>query len=88
KTGTADQLGIVDEVPYGVEVGDSTLRPHSWFVAIGEPEDAEACGEETADRLAVAVVVPRGGTGASAAGPAALEVLSVARDLGWFGDGR
>ncbi|MEO0604013.1 MAG: FtsW/RodA/SpoVE family cell cycle protein, partial [Myxococcota bacterium] len=88
KTGTADQLGIVDEIPYGVELGDATLRPHSWFVAIAEPEHAEACGEQAADRLAVAVVVARGGTGASAAGPAALEVLSVARDLGWFGDGR
>ncbi len=88
KTGTADQLGIVDEVPYGVEVGEAGLPPHSWFVAIAEPDTAEACGETAEDRLAIAVLVARGGTGASAAAPAALRILSAAQDLGWFGGGR
>lgn len=87
KTGTADSLGLTDEVPYGIEAGEKDVTPHSWFVALAEPASTEACGVVTQDRLAVAVVVARAGTGASAAGPAALKVLSAARDLGYFGDG-
>jgi hypothetical protein len=35
-------------------------------------------------RLAIAVVVPRGGTGASAAGPIAMQILGAAHELGYL----
>ncbi|MEN0063638.1 MAG: FtsW/RodA/SpoVE family cell cycle protein [Myxococcota bacterium] len=87
KTGTADSLGLADEAPYGIEPGAKEVTPHSWFIAIGEPEGTEACGSDPTGRLAVAVVVPRAGTGASAAAPAALKVLRAAHEQGYFGDG-
>jgi len=87
KTGTADSLGLADEAPFGITPGEADLPPHSWFVALAEPEREAPCDPDPAGRLAVAVVVTRAGTGASAAGPAALEVLSAAREQGWFGEG-
>ena len=35
-------------------------------------------------RLAIAVVVPRGGAGALTAGPLAMEILEAARELGYL----
>ena len=84
KTGTADAIGLAEEVPYGIRAGSKRERPHSWFVALAEPGTAEPCEVDTAGRLAVAVVVPRGGSGVGAAGSAALEIIGAANTLGWF----
>jgi cell division protein FtsI/penicillin-binding protein 2 len=83
KTGTADSIGIKDEKPWGVEFG-TFGRPHSWFIALAEPMDATLCEPTNPRRLAIAVVVPRSATGASVAGPAAMEILAAAQSLGYF----
>jgi cell division protein FtsW (lipid II flippase)/cell division protein FtsI/penicillin-binding protein 2 len=83
KTGTADSIGIKEEIPWGVEYGVFG-RPHSWFIAIGEPTDTTLCEPTNPRRLAVAVVVPRSATGASVAGPAAMEILAAAQKYGYF----
>jgi transpeptidase family protein len=83
KTGTADSIGIKDEKPWGVEFGVFG-RPHSWFIAIAEPADATLCEPTNPRRLAVAVVIPRSATGASVAGPAAMEILAAAQANGYF----
>ena len=83
KTGTADSIGIKDEKPWGVEVGVFG-RPHSWFIAVAEPTDTTLCEPTNPRRLAVAVVVPRSATGASVAGPAAMEILAAAQANGYF----
>jgi len=84
KTGTADSIGIEEEKPWGVEVGVYG-KPHSWFLALAEPESNAPCAPTAARRLAFAVVIPRGGLGALNAGPAALEVIQAADKLGLFG---
>lgn len=78
KTGTAEADRFVGERAEGV--GN---RPgyHSWFVAIAEPDSEASDAPSAQGRIAVAVVVPRGGYGASAAGPAAMEIIAAARDL-------
>ncbi len=82
KTGTADVHGFRGEEPFGIRPAE-VAPPHSWFVAFAEsstvPEGAPARG-----RIAVAVVVPRGGTGASAAGPIAMQILAAAKDAGYL----
>ena len=83
KTGTADSIGIKDEMPWGVERGVFG-RPHSWFIAIAEPMDTTLCEPTNPRRLAVAVVVPRSATGASVAGPAAMDILAAAQKYGYF----
>jgi cell division protein FtsW (lipid II flippase) len=80
KTGTADADVLAAERPYGVR----SPEPHSWFVAIGEPDVGAPLQAQRAGRVAVAVVVPRGGAGASAAGPAAMEILAAVRDQGYL----
>ncbi|HTL36166.1 MAG TPA: penicillin-binding transpeptidase domain-containing protein, partial [Kofleriaceae bacterium] len=84
KTGTADVRGFVGEESFGIAPA-AIASPHSWFVAFAEsaaqPEGAEAAK----GRLAIAVLVPRGGTGATAAGPLAMQMLAAARDLGYLG---
>ncbi len=85
KTGTADSIGLRDEEPYGLTFKETGYPPHSWFVALAEPEPTEACGPAER-RLAVAVVVPRSGTGAAVAGPAAIEILKEAHRLGYLGE--
>jgi cell division protein FtsI/penicillin-binding protein 2 len=80
KTGTADVRGFVGEEPFGVRPGQ-LAPPHSWFVAFAEPAD----GADQTGRVAVAVVVPRGGTGASAAGPLAMQIFAAARAAGYLG---
>ncbi len=83
KTGTADVRGFVGEQPWGIAPA-AQAAPHSWFVAFAEPTRIRE-GELTAPgRLAIAVVVPRGGTGASAAGPLAMQILAAARELGYL----
>lgn len=83
KTGTADVRGFVGEQPWGI-MPAAQAAPHSWFVAFAESTRI-AEGELTAPgRLAIAVVVPRGGTGASAAGPLAMQILAAARELGYL----
>jgi cell division protein FtsW (lipid II flippase) len=82
KTGTADSIGIEEELPWGVVKGVYGA-PHSWFVAMGEPMTAPPCAPVAAKRIAVAVVIPRGGKGAVAAGPAAAEILAAAHALGY-----
>jgi cell division protein FtsW (lipid II flippase) len=79
KTGTADVRGFVGEEPFGIRPRQ-VAAPHSWFVAFAERSDARG----DTGRMAVAVVVPRGGTGASAAGPLAMQILTVVRDAGYF----
>jgi len=83
KTGTADSIGIRDELPWGVEFG-TFGRPHSWFIAVAEPMDNVLCEPTSPRRLAVAVVVPRSATGASVAGPAAMEILAAAQKYGYL----
>ena len=86
KTGTADDPGKAEETPWGVVQGDEGAAPHSWFVALAEPSAASECDPVVPGRLAVAVVVPRGGAGSRAAGPAAMEILAAAQFLGLFGE--
>ncbi len=83
KTGTADSIGIKDEIPWGVDPGVFG-RPHSWFIAVAEPMDTTVCEPTNPRRLAIAVIVPRSATGASVAGPAAMEILAAAQTLGYF----
>lgn len=87
KTGTADANGFVGEEPYGFTPG-APAAPHSWFVAFAESSSVPECTLDARGRLAVAVVVPRGGAGARAAGPLAMQIFAAARDLGYFGDPR
>jgi cell division protein FtsI/penicillin-binding protein 2 len=86
KTGTADSIGIEEEKPWGIEVGVYG-KPHSWFVSLSEPlKSAPApCQPTVARRLAVAVVIPRGGLGSLGAGPAAIEIVQAAYKLGFYG---
>jgi len=86
KTGTADSIGIEEERPWGIEVGVYG-KPHSWFVSLSEPLKVAptACLPTVARRLAVAVVIPRGGLGSLGAGPAAIEVIQAAYTLGLYG---
>jgi cell division protein FtsW (lipid II flippase) len=83
KTGTADVRGFAGEEPFGIARA-ATAAPHSWFVAFAEPATATELAPVAHKRLAIAVVIPRGGTGASAAGPLAMQILTAARDLGHF----
>jgi len=83
KTGTAEVRGFVGEEPFGI-LPAQVAPPHSWFVAFAEPGSAREEAIDTRGRLAVAVVVPRGGTGASAAGPIAMQILAAAKDLGYL----
>lgn len=84
KTGTADDPIRLEERPFGLRRG-GPARPHSWFVAFAEEEAGRECEIERRRRVAVAVVVPRGGMGAAAAGPATMEILEAVRDLGLLG---
>jgi cell division protein FtsI/penicillin-binding protein 2/cell division protein FtsW (lipid II flippase) len=81
KTGTADVRGFAGEEPFGIARA-AMAAPHSWFVAFAEPTTATTGAP--ASRLAVAVVIPRGGTGASAAGPLTMQILAAARELGYL----
>lgn len=83
KTGTADALGLAEEAPYGITAG-ARAATHSWFTALAEPEDAPPCGSRTTGRLAVAVLVARGGSGRAAAAPAAMDLLRAAHTLGYL----
>ncbi len=85
KTGTADAIGLQEEEPYGVDPGSRGEPPHSWFVALAEPGETDPCQVRAPGRLALAVVVPRGGAGAGAAGQAAIEIVGAARAAGWLG---
>ncbi|HEY3355218.1 MAG TPA: FtsW/RodA/SpoVE family cell cycle protein, partial [Polyangia bacterium] len=87
KTGTADVRGFAGEAPFGITPAQPAA-PHSWFVALAEPEAVPPCQLRAPGRLAVAVVVPRGGSGASAAGPLAMEILAALRGLGYLAPGR
>jgi cell division protein FtsI/penicillin-binding protein 2 len=75
KTGTADVRGFAGEEPFGIARAQ-VAPPHSWFVAFGESEKNS--------RIVVAVVIPRGGTGASAAGPLAMQIFAAVRELGYL----
>jgi cell division protein FtsI/penicillin-binding protein 2 len=60
--------------------------PHSWFVGLAEPSSAPECAATTRGRIAIAVVVPRGGGGgALRAGQAALEIVHALPLLGYLG---
>jgi cell division protein FtsW (lipid II flippase) len=83
KTGTADVRGFVGEEPFGIAPA-APAAPHSWFVVFAEPASVAEGAPRAPGRLAVAVVVPRGGTGASAAGPLAMQILAAARELGYL----
>jgi peptidoglycan glycosyltransferase len=85
KTGTADSIGIEEEIPWGVVKGVYGA-PHSWFLALAEPAAAPACAPVAPRRIAIAVVIPRGGKGALAAGPAAAEIMAAAAALGYARD--
>jgi cell division protein FtsI/penicillin-binding protein 2 len=83
KTGTADVRGFRGEEPFGIRPAQ-VASPHSWFVAFAEPVSAPDGAVDTRGRLAIVVVVPRGGTGASAAGPIAMQILGAATELGYL----
>ncbi|HEY0985906.1 MAG TPA: FtsW/RodA/SpoVE family cell cycle protein [Kofleriaceae bacterium] len=83
KTGTADVRGFAGEEPSGIARG-AAAAPHSWFVAFAEPATTTELASVARKRLAIAVVIPRGGTGASAAGPLGMQILTDARDLGYL----
>jgi cell division protein FtsW (lipid II flippase) len=83
KTGTADVRGFLGEEPWGIARAQ-LAAPHSWFVAFAEPDSTEEGAATAPGRLAIAVVVPRGGTGASAAGPLAMQILGAAHELGYL----
>ncbi len=83
KTGTADVRGFAGEERWGIGRAQ-TAAPHSWFVAFAEADTVPAGALGAPGRLAIAVVVPRGGTGASAAGPLAMQILGAARELGYL----
>jgi cell division protein FtsW (lipid II flippase) len=83
KTGTADSIGIKDEAPFGVQVG-TFGAPHSWYVSIAEAAGYAPCSPTQKGRIAVSVVVPRGGKGAIAAGGANAEILLAAQSLGYI----
>lgn len=80
KTGTADAPGNRDEAPYGIKAKSEGL-PHSWFVAIVEPGDAEDCAPSQAGRYVIATVAPHAGFGATVAGPLAIEIASSLQQL-------
>ncbi|MEQ1568295.1 MAG: FtsW/RodA/SpoVE family cell cycle protein [Myxococcota bacterium] len=84
KTGTADAIGVEAEGAYGIAAGDRDAPTHSWFVAFAEPEETAPCEPRTGERLAVAVLISRGGSGRGAAAPAAIDLLRSARDLGYL----
>jgi cell division protein FtsI/penicillin-binding protein 2 len=84
KTGTADSIGIKEELPWGVELG-TYGKPHSWFVALAEPASEPECTPVVKRRLGLALVIPRGGLGALNAGPAAAEVIGAMYKLELFG---
>lgn len=83
KTGTADVKGFAGEEPFGIPRG-SVAAAHSWFVAFAESASTPEGAITAKGRLAIAVVIPRGGTGASAAGPLAMQILGAARELGYL----
>ena len=83
KTGTADARGFVGEQPFGIRRA-APAAPHSWFVAFAEPASTAELAATAPGRLAVAVVIPRGGGGASAAGPLAMKILAAASELGYL----
>lgn len=84
KTGTADVRGFEGEQPFGIAPAEPAA-PHSWFVVLAEPSSTPGCQIEAPERIAVAVVVPRGGSGARSAGPLAMEIVAAARALGYLG---
>jgi cell division protein FtsW (lipid II flippase) len=84
KTGTADAIGIKEELPWKVELGVYG-KPHSWFLALAEPAAEPECSPTVPRRLGVALVIPRGGLGALNAGPAAAEIINAAYKLELFG---
>lgn len=85
KTGTADAGGFSGEAPWGIAPA-AVAPPHSWLVGFAEPvADHDECAAVAPDRLAFAVVVPRAGSGASAAGPLAMKLLAAAVELGYLG---
>jgi hypothetical protein len=84
KTGTADAIGIKEELPWKVEKGVYG-KPHSWFLALAEPAAEPECSPQVKRRLGVALVIPRGGLGALNAGPAAAEVIGAMYKLELFG---
>ena len=81
KTGTADVRGFIGEAPFGIAPGEAAA-PHAWFVAFAEP--ATNLEGATRGRVAIAVVVPRGGAGAVTAGPLAMQLLGLAKTLGYL----
>jgi cell division protein FtsI/penicillin-binding protein 2 len=80
KTGTADMIGLKDEVPFGVKFNEWG-SPNSWFLGIGETAEGPSCQARGPRRIVVAVVVPRGGLGARTAGPAAMEIMNALQQL-------
>lgn len=84
KTGTADDPINVDEQPFGLGPSAPAV-PHSWFIGFAEPESSDPCGAHTPGRIAIAVVVPRGGMGSGRAARAAMRILGAAQELGYLG---
>lgn len=78
KTGTADASGFKGEERHRIRYRSEEHAPHSWFVALLERDQAPLAQPGTPGRVAIAVVVPRGGVGAGAAGEAAMQLAEKA----------
>jgi cell division protein FtsW (lipid II flippase)/cell division protein FtsI/penicillin-binding protein 2 len=83
KTGTADVRGFAGEEPFGIRPA-AAAPPHAWFVGFVEPSATPEESVDASGRIAIAVVVPRSGTGASVAGPLAMEILAAVQDRGYL----
>ena len=85
KSGTADD-GILQpgEVSSGYAPA-GRLAPHAWFVMLAEPDEGEVAQAVVPGRIAVAVLVFRGGLGSRAAGPIARKIMAAAQAEGWLG---
>lgn len=86
KTGTADDPGRREEAPYGLRVG-AAAPPHSWVVMFAESaaRNPASCAPRGEGRLAVAVLVDRGGYGSGAARDVAMRIFEAAVGLGYLG---
>lgn len=85
KTGTATDVGRIDEIAYGFAPGEEH-EEHSWMIAIAEPVTNPECATEAPGRLAFAAVVPRGGAGSGAALDIIQRLVDAAADRGLLGD--
>ena len=84
KTGTAQDIGHAEEEPFGIEEGATKAPEHAWILVLAEPDSNDPCDPQAGGRIAIAVLVARGGSGSGAALPVATQILHAINDLGYF----